>query len=323
MAGQRRFPVISIVGRIAAAAPILAVAMCLAAAPLHADASTGADAWARGEYAAAVHEWQGLAAQGDASAQFNLAQAYKFGKGVPQDLTKAEELFGQAAAKGNLEAGDNYGLLRLQRGDGAGALPYIEAAAERGDARAQYLLGIASFNGDIVPKDWVRAYALVTLARQAGLPQANSAISQMDAHIPLEQREQAVAFAGQLSTKSVAKLPEQHASLAGVDEAQQAVPPAAITQLAKPKPVRTPSSPEGSASSRWRVQLGAFSVHANADALWNRVKNRPELSGHPRINAGSGKVVRLLAGGFASEAEATRACTRLTASGISCLVTRN
>ena len=307
---------ITIVGRIATAGPILAVVICLVPAPLPADANTGAEAWARGEYAAAVHQWQYLASQGDANAQFNLAQAYKFGKGVPQDVAKAEELFGQAAAKGNPEAGNNYGLLRFQRGDGAGALPYIEAAAKRSDARAQYLLGISSFNGDIVPKDWVRAYALVTLARQAGLPQANSAIAQMDAHIPLEQRDQALALAGQITA-------EQGTALARVDEAQQTAPPAVITELAKPKPARKLAAQEGSASGRWRVQLGAFSVPTNADALWNRVKDRPELSGRTRINAGSGKVTRLLAGGFANEAEATRACSRLTASGISCLVTRN
>lgn len=295
---------ISMIGRIATAAPILAIALCLATAPTDALAKAGADAWARGEYATAVQEWQGPASQGDAGALFNLAQAYKFGKGVPQDLAKAEDLFGEAAAKGHSQAADNYGLLRFQRGDHIGALPYIEAAAERGDARAQYLLGIASFNGDVVPKDWVRAYALVTLARQAGLPQAKSAIAQMDTHIPLQQREQAAVIAGQIA-------------------AQSALPPTVATRLAKPTPAAKSATQVASASGRWRVQLGAFSVRANADTLWNRVKGRPELSGHPRINAGSGKVIRLLAGGFATEAEAARTCSRLSASGISCLVTRN
>lgn len=289
---------VSMMGRIAVAAPILGAALCLAATPSRADAKAGEDAWLRGDYAAAVSEWQGLAAQGDADAQFDLAQAYKFGKGVPQDLTKAEKLFAEASAKGHIPAADNYGLLRFQRGDQAGALPYIQAAAERGDARAQYLLGIASFNGGIVPKDWARAYALLLSARQAGLPQAASAIAQMEEHIPPQQRQQAIALAS------------------GITE------PAVPVELA-PTPQMAPPRHPANASGRWRVQLGAFAVRTNADGLWNRVKARPELAGHPRIDAESGRVTRLLAGGFTSEAEASRACARLSASGVSCLVTRN
>lgn len=314
----------TIIGRIAATTPILVIALCLAVAASGADSKAGAGASDTGEFRAAVQEWQGLASQGDADAEFNLAQAYKFGKGVPQDMAKAEELFAQAAAKGHVQAADNYGLLRFQRGDGAGALPYLQAAAERGDARAQYLLGVSSFNGDIVPKDWVRAYALVTMAMQAGLPQAGPAIAQMDTHIPLEQREQAAALARQISAQSVANKPG-----AASDEGLRSVsadivpPPISLAGVAKPMPAAKPHTQTGSASGRWRVQLGAFSVRANADALWNTVKRRPELSGHPRINAGSGKVTRLLAGGFGSEAEAAHACSRLSASGFNCLVIRN
>ena len=47
---------------------------------------------------------------------FNLGQAYKLGKGVPQDLAKAESLFAQAAGMGHMQAADNYGLLLFQRG---------------------------------------------------------------------------------------------------------------------------------------------------------------------------------------------------------------
>ena len=34
----------------------------------------------------------------------------------------------------------------------------------------------------------------------------------------------------------------------------------------------------------WRVQLGAFGQPANADALWNRLRGRPELVGRARLN---------------------------------------
>ena len=69
--------------------------------PAMADTKAGVDAWTRGDFAAAVKEWQVQAARGDGDAVFNLGQAYRLGKGVPQDLTKAEQLFGQAAGLGH------------------------------------------------------------------------------------------------------------------------------------------------------------------------------------------------------------------------------
>ena len=52
------------------------------AAPALAGVKEGVDAWTRGDFAGAIREWQGPAAAGDADAQFNLAQAYKLGRGV-------------------------------------------------------------------------------------------------------------------------------------------------------------------------------------------------------------------------------------------------
>jgi TPR repeat protein len=54
--------------------------------------------------------------KGDADAQFKSGAAYKLGRGVPQDLTRAEMLYAKAASQGHLQAGDNYGLLLFQRG---------------------------------------------------------------------------------------------------------------------------------------------------------------------------------------------------------------
>ena len=176
--------------------------MALATAPAMADVKAGVDAWSRGDFPTAVGAWQGPAAQGDADAQFNLGQAYRLGRGVEADLAKAEELFGKAAAQGHIHASDYYGLLLFQRGERAKALPFVSAAADRGEPRAQYLLGIANFNGDNVPKDWVRAYALVSLAQQAGLQQATSTLSQMDQFIPLDQRQKSVALAQELSAQA-------------------------------------------------------------------------------------------------------------------------
>ena len=349
----------------------------------------GVDAWSRGEFPAAVAAWEGPAAQGDADAQFNLGQAFRLGRGVKADLAKAEELFGKAAAQGHIHASDYYGLLLFQRGERAKALPYITAAADRGEPRAQYLLGIANFNGDNVPKDWVRAYALVSLAQQAGLPQAISALSQMDQYIPLDQRQKSVTLAQELSAQAESTRARQMASAdlgtslpsepsapvvtatarapvavavaaptrpvaansgeAGADYTRPrpvapvpaaTLPPrpaAAAAQVAMPtpapRPVTAPVAPRAAVAmpppapaatgGAWRLQLGAFGVPANADAMWDRVKGRPELAGHTKLLVAAGPVKKLQAGGFASQAAAQTACTKLTAAGFSCLAVSN
>ena len=144
----------------------------LAAAPALASVKDGVDAWSRGDYAKAIAEWQAPAAAGDADAQFNLAQAYKLGKGVSADLKRAEALYRQAAEQGHLQAADMLGLVLFQSGRRTEALAWLTASAERGEPRAQYVLGVAHFNGDLVAKDLVRAYALMTRAAASGLEPA-------------------------------------------------------------------------------------------------------------------------------------------------------
>ena len=88
----------------------------LAAVPAHADVKAGVDAWTAGDFAGAVREWAGPAAQGDPDAQFNMGQAYRLGRGVETDVEQAEALYAKAAAQGHVKAADNYGLLLFQRG---------------------------------------------------------------------------------------------------------------------------------------------------------------------------------------------------------------
>ena len=377
----------------------LIVGLALAAPlPALADVKAGADAWSRGDFPAAVREWQGPAAAGDADAQFNLGQAYRLGRGVPRDLARAEDLFGKAAAQGHVQAADNYGLLLFDRGERDKAMPYVRAAADRGEPRAQYLMGIAHFNGDLAPKDWRRAYALMTLAQGAGLPQATTALAQMDRFIPMADRQAAASLAGELAQQAEARRTSQLAAVdladqrapgvtgparaapapmppapsarppvppivrpdaavaaavrtagtaspatAGADYARPAVPAAppaprpAPVAVARPAPAAAPApAPKPPVTARpaeparpaaakpaptgsWRVQLGAFGVPANADALWARVRSLPPLAGHGRINAPSGKVTKLQAGGFASREAASSACAALSKAGFTCI----
>lgn len=307
---------------------------------LNANVQAGVSAWALSDYSAATRLWQGPAAAGDADAQFLMAEAYKQGRGVAQDLAKAEVLYGKAASQGHMQASDVYGLLLFDRGQRSQAMPYIRAAAERGEPRAQYLLGLAHFNGDLATKDWVRAYALVSLAQQAGLPRATPALAQMDKYVPPGQRQQAAALSLELASQAEATLARQLAAAdlrggrpaaipsatsprtAGADYARPAVTLADRPRTAaRPTPAASVARP-AAASGVWRIQLGAFGVAANADALWNKLRARPELVGHPRIDAATGGVIKLQAGGYASLDAAKGACARLASAGVSCLAVR-
>ena len=179
-------------------ASLFGMALVLGSAPALADVKAGVDAWGRGDYQTAISEWRGPAAKGDADAQFNLGQAYKLGRGVPQDLVEAEKWYRKAAEQGHLQASDNYGLVLFQSNRRAEALPYLQASAQRGEPRAQYVLGTGHFNGDFVEKDWIKAYALMTRASAQQLPQATKNLAQMDRFIPIEDRRRAIELAGQM-----------------------------------------------------------------------------------------------------------------------------
>ncbi|OCC25287.1 sporulation protein [Croceicoccus estronivorus] len=221
----------------------IAVAVALVvAAPALADVKDGVDAWSAGDYAKAVAQWQEPAARGDADAQYNLAQAYRLGRGVPQNTAKAEDLYAKAAAGGHPLAADNYGLMLFQQGRRAEAIPYLRNAVDRGDPRAEYLLGVAHFNGDYVERDWVRAYALVTLAHGQGLPQAAFALSQMDKNIPLNQRQEAATLVTQMRERADATRAQQLASadLGQGESKAQVMPdpvPDAKGEARTPKPI--------------------------------------------------------------------------------------
>lgn len=363
---------------------VAAALMALAAGPVLADVKAGVDAWSEGDYARAVVEWQGPAAEGDADALFNLAQAYRLGRGVPADNAKARQLYEDAARRGHVKAADNFGLMLFQEGEQEKAMPLIRAAADRGDPRAQYVLGLSHFNADYAPRDWVRAYALMTLAQGQGLPQAQDAIAQMDRYIPMVQRQQAQSVARQIEAEAkaqrstelaavelgttapavaaaapvaaqprpavltttaptpvTAKAPAQaptQARLSYPARAQAPAPAPAPVAVAAPVPGRAPvavaaapapapvratppaAAPAVRTCGSWRVQLGSFGVAANADRMWSQLSGNPVLAGTKKTIIPSGRLTRLLATGFASEADAARACSRLKAQGQACLV---
>jgi len=168
-----------------------------------ADVKAGVDAWAQGDYARAIAQWRPLAAAGDPDALFNLGQAYKLGRGVPADLNAALDYYRKATEKGHLRAEDNYGLLLFQQNRRAQAMPYLQRSAQRGEPRAQYLVGTALFNGDLIARDRITAYAYMSLSAQSGLPQASNTLALMDQYLSQEDRLRGAALARQIETRAM------------------------------------------------------------------------------------------------------------------------
>ncbi|WP_373491135.1 SPOR domain-containing protein [Parasphingorhabdus sp.] len=332
-------------------APLLGMALMLVSTPALADVKAGVDAWGRGDFQTALNEWRGPAAKGDADAQFNLGQAYKLGRGVPQDLQQAESWYKKAADQGHLQANDNYGLILFQANRRSEALPYLQASAQRGEPRAQYVLGTAHFNGDFVEKDWIKAYAMMTRASAQQLPQATSNLAQMDRFIPIEDRRRAIELAGQMELDEKRVRTAQLGGLrpvpsTGVVQTAQLPPsgpanpdpapapitpgvtyasptttvPAAAPTPAPVAPVATAAPVLAAASGDWRVQLGAFSDENKAKNLWNSLERRVSaLSGMQPYLVKAGGITRLQAGPFATQSQAETMCGSVKAAGNDCI----
>jgi hypothetical protein len=271
----------------------------------------GVDAWERGDYKAAVDRWRTPAIAGDADAEFNLAQAYKLGRGVPADLNLAEDWYRKAAIQGHRQAEDNYGLALFQNGKRAEAVQWLTKSAGRGEPRAQFVLGTMFFNGDNVARDWVRAYALIVRSSQSGLPQASAALAQMDRYISLSDRQAGLTLARQYEEQAGRpQLPVEYADAGTRPTPKPPVarptpkPPAVA--VVKPTPVAKPPVAVVVRDGGWKVQLGAFGDPNNARKLWGQVGGR--FPGRQVYYVKSGSLTKVMVGPFATRAEASGAC---------------
>jgi uncharacterized protein len=260
----------------------------------------GIEAWQRADYARALDIWRPLAEAGDPDAAFNLAQAYRLGRGVAVDLALAQSWLERAALKDHVDAQTTLGLLLFQNGDRTGGLRWLKPAAEKGDPRAMLVYGTALFNGDSVAQDQVLGYAFVSRSAAQGLAPAKETLAQMDALIPLEQRKKGLAIATQKAKAAAKAKPKRPKAVAAVNRP-------AVTSAA---PVST--------SGRWRIQLGAFSQRASAEALFRRLSGSVPVAGRQQFLVPAGTVTRLQVGPFPSRAAAAAACNTLAARGQAC-----
>ncbi len=326
-------------------AGVAAISIGLLPVPALADVKAGYEAWERGDYATAVAEWRTPAVAGDATAQFNLGQAYKLGRGVAMDHAQAVSWFKRAADQGHREAFDNLGILLFNMNRRNEALPYILKSAERGEARAQYILGTASFNGDLVAKDWPRAYALMQRASTKGLAIASARLAELDKYIPLDQRQKGLALAADMEREErratlaqLSNIPSGAIGTSGTaaidaDAVMKPAPAVAKPTTAKvtavpapkvttPKAVPAaprPAPPTAASTGPWTTQLGAFSNQQNASKLWAQLSGRAPFSGYSPRYVKAGAIIRLQAGAFPTRDAAASFCRAAANAGQNCI----
>jgi uncharacterized protein len=284
-----------------------AVAAASLAAPALADVKSGVDAWQRGDFSAAVKEWRSLADKGDADAQFNMGQAYKLGRGAPADMKIAQSWYEKAAAQGHEAAQANLGLILFQAGNRTAALPWIRKAADKGDMRAQYVLGTALFNGDGVPKDWPRAYALMSSAASQGLAPAKASLAQMEEFVPAADKVKGKQLAQQMAQRLVEvplNLPASQPTVLASDAT--AKPP--VKAAPAPKPVQpSPASaskplPPGKGNTPGEKSAAAAAQVAKIEAGAGAKTASP--AAQPAVTASAGGRWQVQLGAYGSPAAA-------------------
>jgi cell division septation protein DedD len=287
-----------------------------------------------------VRGLQAKAQAGDAEAEFQLGEAYRAGRGVTPDPEAAIMWYRRATAAGHIRASEELGFALFAHGDRREAMPYIEKAAARGEARAFYLLGTAHFNGDYASRDWPLAYAQTMRAAAAGLPAAQKNLELMEHYLlPADKAKADQILATLPSVRSAqaetgasapagrpAPAPAQSADVtvkpAKPVKAPKAAPRAAAkTAAAAAAPAPTAAPPEAPAGGAWKVQLGAFGSADRAHDRWKTLAAKVSaLGAYDQRVVAAGSVQRLQAGNIGSKTEAQILCKKIVAAGGDCLV---
>ena len=137
------------------------ISLLLSSMSWSADLEKGHEAYLSGDYQTAIAEWQPLADEGLAAAQFGLGLLYANGYGVPLDDNQALKWYLLAAEQGHGEAQCN---LAVMHANGWGvpqsndeAFKWYSLAAEQGVVPAQINLAKMYSGGYGTDKDNVQA----------------------------------------------------------------------------------------------------------------------------------------------------------------------
>jgi TPR repeat protein len=153
-------------------------------------ASQQAPGDARDERAAAVEDYERAATAGSAAAMTALGVIHETRK----DYVRAFEWYSRAAQARDAHAIYRLGILYLEglagASDRGSALELIEQAARLDHAAAQHYLGLLYFQGERVPKSYVRSYAWLNIAAPKGAWYARTR-AVVEKHLSREQLAEA------------------------------------------------------------------------------------------------------------------------------------
>ena len=158
--------------RISSKAFVTMLALLFATSAWGADFKKGHDAYSSGDYQTALSEWQVLAEEGHADAQFGMGLLYANGFGVSLDDNLALKWYRLAADKGHGEAQCN---LAVMYANGWGvtqsdeeALKWYSLAADGGITQAQVGLARMYLRGLGTGADKIEAHKWFAIAASLG-----------------------------------------------------------------------------------------------------------------------------------------------------------
>jgi localization factor PodJL len=155
---------------------------------------------------AASRWYQRSASQGFAMAQYRLGTLYERGLGVKADLARAQIWYRRAAQQGNLKAMHNLAVLSAggngRTADYTAAVQWFLQAAARGLADSQYNIAMLYESGLGVPHDMKQAYKWLVLASKSGDVEAKRHLKNLSAQLNKTDRAEAEKLAGSWRAKA-------------------------------------------------------------------------------------------------------------------------
>ena len=201
-------------------------------------------AFTRGDYATALRLWRPLAEQGNASAQNNLGELYRTGRGVAQDYAAAGSWYRKAAEQGEALAQTNLGFMYANglgvAKDYAAEMFWNRKAADQDSAQAQHNLGVMYENGHGVAQDYAAAVHWYRKAAEQGLATAqfNLGLMYFNGQGVPQDNVQAHKWFNLAATQSHAKGIEGRDTAAAKMTAAQIAEAQRLAREWKPKPAR-------------------------------------------------------------------------------------
>jgi hypothetical protein len=280
----------------------------------------GIAAYDQGDYATAMKTFRTLAANGNASATYNVGVMYFNGQGVEKDIDQAIVWLEKAADEGSVDSQVRLGVIyvvgRDVPNDYSRALTLFKEAAYQGDPLGQFYLGRMYELGLGTEKDPDSARGWYRVAASQGEPLAKERLGQLprDAitggakESTSEGTDRTALAPATPNTAAIEALPSYNT---GTTENE--APPRAEAAVATVK-----KGEAGPAGPVYRVHLASFRSRDAVDEEWRSLRKRQGdlLAGldvtSEQIDLGAEKGVffRLLAGPLPSRDAARRLCEK-------------